>query len=281
MLVGGIPRHRFDSANRVALLALNMCTAIREMFPEKEIQVRIGIHRGPLTAGVIGLQKFTYDVWGDTVNFASRMESQGIANHIQVSQAVRDSLSETFIFQKRGFIEVQGKGKQITYFLIDQGKSESLPVSTHGSKNKYDLLQRVSLFQNLPQDIVQSLASRIHIISFEAQEQVVAKGDTTCRSMFIVAEGVLEVYTELQGKEIHICYIFAENFIGEYSLLTGEPRSAFVRSTKKSICYEIAYESMRDLLEAHSGLLDQLKAELDKRSKNRHEVQKPYGIQIQ
>lgn len=274
MLVGGIPHHRSDAAYRVALLALDIRNIMKEIFTEGDLHIRIGMHRGPLTAGVIGTEKYTYDVWGDTVNFASQMDSKGTANQIQVSQAVRDSLSDKFIFQKRGFIEVKGKGKEITYFLIDEGESEQVSDSTNWSKNKGALLQRISLFQNLPKEILDSLADNIKIVPFDAQEQVVAEGDST-RSMFIVAEGVLEVYTQFQDKEIHICYIFAENFIGEYSLLTGEPRSAFVRATKKSICYEISHESMSLLMEEYPGLLDQLKAELEKRSKNRHEIQRP------
>ena len=82
--------------------------------------MRTGIHTGPAVAGVIGNKKFIYDVWGDTVNTASRMESHGIEGKIQVSEVTYKQLRENYVLQKRGSIEVKGKGEMITYLL--QGK---------------------------------------------------------------------------------------------------------------------------------------------------------------
>jgi class 3 adenylate cyclase len=76
-----------------------------------------------VVAGVIGRNKFTYDLWGDTVNTASRMESHGIANSIQITEATYDRIKDTFIVQKRGEIEVKGKGKMTTYLLLDRQPS--------------------------------------------------------------------------------------------------------------------------------------------------------------
>ena len=163
----------------------------------------------------------------------------------------------------------------MTYFLMEQGRSEHISGSIDWSKNKLTLLKSISLFQNIHSHILVSLAEKIKIVSFDAQEKVVAEGDQADRSMYIVVEGVLEVYTQVQEKEIHICYIFAENFIGEYSLLTGEARSASVRASKETICYQLSYESMLSILEEYPRLVDQLTVELEKRSKNRNEIQRP------
>jgi class 3 adenylate cyclase len=82
-----------------------------------KLQARIGVHTGPITAGVIGTHKFVYDVWGDTVNTASRMESHSLPGRIQVSAATRAVLGDDFKLERRGLIEVKGKGMMETYFL--------------------------------------------------------------------------------------------------------------------------------------------------------------------
>ena len=82
-------------------------------------QLRIGIHSGPVVAGVIGRSKFSYDLWGDTVNVTSRMEAEGVPGWIQVSEATRDLVCDSFHFQKRGSLPVHGKGSMTTYLLKD------------------------------------------------------------------------------------------------------------------------------------------------------------------
>jgi len=84
------------------------------------ITFRIGINCGPVVAGVIGTKKFIYDVWGDTVNVASRMESLGVPGRVQVSEAVMERLRGAFTFEDRGLIDVKGKGRARTYFLVDR-----------------------------------------------------------------------------------------------------------------------------------------------------------------
>jgi len=81
------------------------------------LRVRIGIDTGAVVAGVIGKRKFLYDLWGDVVNTASRMESHGVPGHIQVTDAARQRSSERFIFEERGTIDVKGKGEMHTWFL--------------------------------------------------------------------------------------------------------------------------------------------------------------------
>ncbi|MFN6496904.1 MAG: adenylate/guanylate cyclase domain-containing protein [Nostoc sp. DedQUE01] len=120
MVVGGLPTRCSDHAQAIAQMALHMQAAIALFNAEnnQNFSIRIGIHSGSVVAGVIGLKKFTYDLWGDTVNIASRMESQGVAGKIQVTENTYKSLCNEFLFEKRGEIEVKGKGKMTTYWLI-------------------------------------------------------------------------------------------------------------------------------------------------------------------
>jgi len=120
MVVSGIPEPRADHAERVAGAALDMMPALSALGSRLDIplSVRIGLHSGDVVAGVIGRQKFIYDLWGDTVNTASRMESQGVGDQIQCTEAVRTLLSHRYEFQPRGEVEVKGKGIMPTYFLM-------------------------------------------------------------------------------------------------------------------------------------------------------------------
>lgn len=118
MVVGGAPEARPDHAEAIANLALDMIKAIEEVAGGNHLMMRIGINSGPVIAGVIGSAKFSYDMWGDTVNMASRMEHYGMANRIQVSQATYNILKNKYEFEEREPIEVKGKGVVQTYFLL-------------------------------------------------------------------------------------------------------------------------------------------------------------------
>ncbi|MEH2284201.1 MAG: adenylate/guanylate cyclase domain-containing protein [Nostoc sp.] len=120
MIVGGLPIRRPDHTQAIALMALDMQTAIALFNTEnnQNFSIRIGIHSASVVAGVIDVNKFTYDLWGDTVNIASCIESQGIAGKIQVTEDTYKCLCDEFLFEKRGEIEVKGKGKMTTYLLI-------------------------------------------------------------------------------------------------------------------------------------------------------------------
>jgi adenylate cyclase len=89
----------------------------------RDVPIRIGIATGPVVAGVVGSRKFFYDVWGDAVNVASRMESTGIPGKIQVSQEAYARLKGKFVLEARGMIDVKGKGEMLTWFLIKRGSS--------------------------------------------------------------------------------------------------------------------------------------------------------------
>jgi class 3 adenylate cyclase len=120
MVVGGLPSSRADHAEAIAEMALAMQASIADISARKgeEFVLRIGVSSGPAIAGVIGAKKFTYDLWGDTVNTASRMESLGLPGRIQVCPATYERLRHRYIFDERGEIYVKGKGAMTTYFLI-------------------------------------------------------------------------------------------------------------------------------------------------------------------
>ena len=122
MVVGGLPMYRQDHAEAIADMALDMQRAIGNFTSDDGIpfQIRIGINTGSVVAGVIGIKKFIYDLWGDAVNVASRMESHGLANHIQVSHSTYEILQTKYAFTDRGKIMIKGKGEMQTYFLISK-----------------------------------------------------------------------------------------------------------------------------------------------------------------
>ena len=120
MVVSGVPVEREDHAQALAVFALDMLTVAASLRDQHgdAVPIRIGIASGPLVAGVVGKRKFFYDVWGDAVNVASRMESTGVPGRIQISKEVFDLLKEDFVFEARGAGEVKGKGVISTWFLI-------------------------------------------------------------------------------------------------------------------------------------------------------------------
>ncbi len=120
MAASGLPMPRPDHAEAMAEMALDMLAVIERFNAKRNrgIRIRIGMNCGPVTAGIIGTKKFAYDLWGDTVNIASRMESHGIANAIQVTEATYKRLRHKYAFQRRGIIHVKGKGALCTYFLV-------------------------------------------------------------------------------------------------------------------------------------------------------------------
>lgn len=119
MLAGGIPLHRADHAQAVADIALEMIQTLASLNADKgtHLRVRIGINTGPIVAGVIGKRKFTYDLWGDTVNLASRMESSGVPGLVHVSESTFEALKAEFDLEERGITQVKGIGEVRTYFL--------------------------------------------------------------------------------------------------------------------------------------------------------------------
>ncbi|HEV8510837.1 MAG TPA: adenylate/guanylate cyclase domain-containing protein [Gemmatimonadales bacterium] len=119
MAAAGLPVAAGDHATRAVHLSLDMVEAL-ERFNERRghsLQVRIGIASGAVVAGVIGKRRYLYDVWGDAVTIASRMESHGVAGRVQVSESTRRLLGEPFLLEERGALEVEGKGEMKTWFV--------------------------------------------------------------------------------------------------------------------------------------------------------------------
>jgi guanylate cyclase len=121
MAAAGVPDPRADHARTAALLALDMrdTVATSPELGDAGVELRIGINSGPVVAGVIGKKRFTYDLWGDAVNTASRMESQGTTGEIQITRATYELLRDDFVCKRRGTIEVKGKGEMETWYLVE------------------------------------------------------------------------------------------------------------------------------------------------------------------
>jgi adenylate cyclase len=129
MAAAGVPTPTADHAMRAARMALDMMDAVARFDARTgyKLQLRIGINSGAVVAGVIGKHKFIYDLWGDAVNIASRMESRGVAGRVQVAEMTRRLLGDAFLFEERGTIPAKGTGRLRTWFLV--GRAGGSPES--------------------------------------------------------------------------------------------------------------------------------------------------------
>ena len=122
MVAGGLLDARDDHVDAVAEMSLAMLDTVRQASRRlgEPLQIRIAIHTGPVVAGIIGTHKFIYDIWGDTVNTASRMEAHGAPDEILVSAAVRSRLPDRYLFSQRGLLDLRGKGPVEAFILLDR-----------------------------------------------------------------------------------------------------------------------------------------------------------------
>jgi adenylate cyclase len=121
MVAAGVPSPRPDHAHALALMALDMQAAMRSLGAEVGqlgLELRVGINSGPVVAGVIGRKRFLYDLWGDAVNTASRMESHGTSGRIQITRATKELLEDEFVYEPRGTIPIKGKGEIEVWYLV-------------------------------------------------------------------------------------------------------------------------------------------------------------------
>ncbi|HEX6129079.1 MAG TPA: adenylate/guanylate cyclase domain-containing protein [Candidatus Limnocylindria bacterium] len=129
MAAAGIPSPRPDHARALALMALDMLDAVRHQGSMGSLgfELRIGINSGPVVAGVIGRKRFLYDLWGDAVNTAGRMQTEGTPGRIQITRATYELLRDEFVCEPRGTVPVKGKGEMETWYLV--GMRESLAAA--------------------------------------------------------------------------------------------------------------------------------------------------------
>jgi len=134
MVAAGVPTPRSDHARALALMALDMREAMRSTddIGRLGLELRIGINSGPVVAGVIGRKRFLYDLWGDAVNTASRMESHGTPGEIQVTRNTYELLKGEFALERRGTVAVKGKGDMETWYLVGR-RDDLLDRSTHAA----------------------------------------------------------------------------------------------------------------------------------------------------
>jgi adenylate cyclase len=126
MVVSGVPEPRADHLEALADLALDIAEAVAGLTDSRgrAVPLRIGLACGPVVAGVVGSQRFFYDVWGDAVNVASRMESTVAVGRIQVPENVYRRLRGRFVFEERGDVEVKGKGLMHTWYLVGHNNAQ-------------------------------------------------------------------------------------------------------------------------------------------------------------
>lgn len=163
MCAGGMPNRDNTNPVEVVLAALEMQRAIKQMNENQELklEIRIGIHTGPVVAGVVGVKKIEYDIWGDTVNTASRMESHGVVGKVNVSEYTYDFIKDFFSCQYRGKITVKYKGEMEMYFVNDVKKTLSQNADKITPNNKFKLKLQYLQIKEIQENILDQLQKNL------------------------------------------------------------------------------------------------------------------------
>lgn len=141
MAVGGLPVPDARHCHNIADMAIEINQIIKEKYTEKyKLQLRIGIHTGKAVAGVIGNKKFSYDLWGDSVNIASRFEASGHPEKIHITEDVKNTLGDAYSYKDCGEVEIKGKGMMRSYFLLDKKKVSHKPASLMNTFSNYSII---------------------------------------------------------------------------------------------------------------------------------------------
>jgi len=133
MVAAGVPTPRSDHARALALMALDMQAAMSSVdeVGHLGLELRVGMNSGPVVAGVIGRKRFLYDLWGDTVNTANRMESHGTSGRIQITRATKELLEDEFVCEPRGTIQLKGKGEMEAWYLVGRRVNPAAEPHAH------------------------------------------------------------------------------------------------------------------------------------------------------
>ncbi|MEW6261717.1 MAG: adenylate/guanylate cyclase domain-containing protein [Thermodesulfobacteriota bacterium] len=206
MAVGGITHYHERHADSMADMALDMLDEIKRHRPAngQPLQLRVGMNTGPVMTGVIGTKKYFFDMWGDTVNVASRMESQGLPGFIQVTGATYKRLQEAYEFISRGVIHVKGKGEFATYFLLGRKGDarceearraiQAKGLASHGLALAKEELKTLALSDNLT-----GLYSRNGFLSLAQQQRIIAQREKRNLLLLLVRLDNLEAVQDEHG----------------------------------------------------------------------------------
>jgi len=200
MAAGGIPEKNSTNPVEVVLAALEMQTYMQQLKSSKTDiwDLRIGIHTGPVIAGVVGHKKISYDIWGDTVNTASRMESSGMPGKVNISGITYGMVKEYFICEYRGKLPVKYKGNIDMYFV--NGLRPELAVDLKGIPNKrfftkLQLLRLIDLEERIFETVLPDLPSSLHFHRLEYAQRVYNQAFLLCRAEEVEQEDRLLVRT--------------------------------------------------------------------------------------
>lgn len=227
MCAGGLPISNETNANDMLVAAIEIQEFMKKMRAERaaknqqQYEIRIGINTGPLVAGIIGIKKFTYDIWGDTVNLASRLESSGEVNKINISENTYQLIKHNFDCEYRGKIEVKGKGSTAMYFV-------------HGYKNKttnFDLIETIILDK-----LKNGLSPSLHYHGFPHTLDVI-------KNVIFIAEK--EGITE---EDIHLLKMAALfHDLGFLEAYTGHEAVGFRMAREYLPKYEISNDDIEEI----------------------------------